>query len=1355
VSWPIEIVDAIQSVVTTAGYFPRHLSFTDHEGDFRRVDESEMLSMPGAKVVPGEPGMGKSELLHEVGRRLGIEPVSAVRFMHTKDPAKFVLPDEPLLIDGLDEAMASRDGDAVNQILAQLEAAGSPKFILSCRSREWQSHSTTNLRQIYGSDPSIFTLEPLSRIEAKSFLIQRFPKVDPNHVLGHLHEHGLAELYRNPLTLGLLGQVAEHDTHLPSTRAALFERVSTLIWSEHDPRRQDSGLGKITQDGALSAAGAIMAELLFAGAEVASLAGPLQLQDRDIRLANLEGLPGGEAARAVFLSKLFQSVGAGRAKAIHRVIAEYLGARWLAQQTTTPRAQRRLLAQLKGSGGVPASLRGLHAWLAFHSPAMAERVIAVDPFGVLRYGDAANLSAAQADCLFNALCTLAEVDPLFRAADWDTHTAAGLMITGLRDKIGTLIGSADSNTHLRSLLIEGLNGAPLAADLVPTLESVMLSCERFYREREAAAATLLPYRDRSWWRQTIDDLRAQGTEDSTRLALNLIEDIEHDVSDELLVASLLAEMGLAISPLPRTKRRRILRPYSRIVDVLSASRLVGVLQLVTDYVELLGRLDWEAQYTIAEIVSRLFIRAIKEHVVGSVDAAMMWRWLGALERADHVQLNEKESLKALLDEQDDLRRAIQGHALYVDRPMPTIGRSEYILGRRMVGLLGRPKDVTWFLEQLADADNKDAALREDWRDLIALGIGCDGFEADMRAASQKFQRGDTQLEAFVHKLEHPKKRAWQVRQEREAEKRKRKRRIADETARRQYAARREGLRAGDLRVILAPAKAYLGLFGDLTREQPPADRIAEWLGSDLRDDAMVGLEAVLHRVDLPTPQEIAKGFAEGQTWNYSFAILAGLLARQRAGEGFADLTPEVRITGLLLCHNDSGMCVDDDLPALRGALEAIVIPTVKDREDLARLWIEPSLAAGCAHVSGLYMLARDDAWRATGAKLAESWLTRFNNLPESVEFELVDCLSRSGALTALRSIAAKRSRTVFCSFDYMLSWLTVDVLVSFDAVLPDLAGISDRNPEFIWFLRNRLQLEHRGSMLPLSIAQAKWIISEFRTQWPYAGLPGESSGDTNPHDATVFLRALIDRIANDTSLEASEALQALIAMPVDSYSELIRHMAAEQRQKRAENDFAPLGPKELGELLSEGPPSNADDLKSLVVEELAVAQMKLIGDDLDQIRDFWDDDRVPYDENRCRDRLAAMIGPELMRYDVQRITEADMPMTKRADLAFARGQLQLPMEVKGQWDLKVWDAATGQLDLQYLVDWRSEQRGIYCVLWFGDLPSKSGRRLKVPPDELKTPKTPDEMREMLIARIPEARRSLIDVVVLDLSAGKS
>lgn len=517
---------------------------------------------------------------------------------------------------------------------------------------------------------------------------------------------------------------------------------------------------------------------------------------------------------------------------------------------------------------------------------------------------------------------------------------------------------------------------------------------------------------------------------------------------------------------------------------------------------------------------------------------------------------------------------------------------------------------------------------------------------------------------------------------------------------------------------------------------------------------ITGFEVALHRADLPTAGDVAGGIARSTIYNYCHVILAGLLARLRAARGFDDLSPEVLQVGLLLCLEGIIPCADRDVKDLQEALEILVVTTPDEREDFASLWIEPSLAAGCSHVPGLYRLAHDVGWQVAGGALAGGWLTSYPDVPESVELELVDCLTYAGAQATLAAVAASRESGVYRNFDHMLSWLAIDVLVRFEHVRPSLDGIGAKNPDFLWFLRNRLRFERGNPGLPVTVAQAKWIVSEFRRAWPYAELRGSGSGDTNPYDATDFLRALIGRLANDTGEEATEALRALADEPADTYSDLVRHMAAEQRQKRAEESFEPLPPARLRELLTEGPPSNADDLKSLVLEELAIAQAKLTGDDLDQVRDFWGDDGVPYDENRCRDRLAAMIGPELTRYGVQRVTEADMPKSKRADLAFACGALQLPMEVKGQWHPEVWDAATGQLDARYLIDWRSGERGIYCVLWFGDLLTKTGRRLKVPPGGLGAPTTTEEMRKMLVNRIPEARRKLIDVVVLDLVTGK-
>lgn len=1351
-----EMQDHDASSAPAAVYFSRRLTLNDATILDNRVDEAGLLALDGNNVVLGEPGMGKSELMRELGRRLGVKPLTAIRFINARTPAKLAPAGKPLLIDGLDEAMSRGEGDAVDAILAQLEEAASPPFILSCRSREWQARSVTNLRRLYGAEPRLLTLEPFDRVEARAFLAAQHPSVDADYVLDHLAGHSLNEMYRNPLTLGLMGLVAETDSRLPATRAALFERVCNLVWPEHDDDRQDEGLAQLTQDEALDAAGAIAAGLLFAGAEAASAAGAAQVQQADVRLADLETLPKAKAARAIFSSKLFHSVGPARAKPIHRVIAEYLGARWLARRAPTPRAQRRVLAQLHGSGGVPASLRGLHAWLAYHSPAMAERVIAADPYGVLRYGEVAALTPRLANCLFEALCALAQDDPYFRAADWDSTTAAGLMIPALKPRIDAIIASAASSAHLRSLLIEGLKGTPLAAQLADTLGTIVLSPERFYRERDDAAEALLPHRDRPWWQATIAALTNQGGYSAPRLARQVIQHIDADVSDDLLVATLFAELGMTSSPVPRREdRRHTLRHFDRLLDAIPSARLVAVLDLVTDYAELLGDKDWENAGEVADIVAKLIIRAIDEGVIGATEAPAVWRWLGTIEGAPRYHPDIQTTLAERLAAQDELRRAIQAYVVTNDRRKDSLWVTEIYLERRLVQLVARPGDIIAMLERLAAGDNKNPARRQDWKDLVRIACGPNGLDADVRAAAEKFRRGDKPLGDFLRKLENPKKPAWKIKQEKATAQRNRKRKVAFETTRRELAKVREDLRAGELSAILRPAEAYLDRFDDLSSELPPGERLADWIGPDLRDDALFGFESVLHRSDLPTPAQIADGLASGTIYNYCFPMMAGLYERMRSGKGVADLPEPLKLAALLLSHDDHGWGIDDEKEALRAALEAKVIPTPEARLAFARLWIEPALAARNEHIVGLYMIARVPEWQATAAVLGAEWLTTFLNAPDGIEMGLVDCLTYSGALDALRDVAEARAATVSRNFEHMLSWLAIDVLVRFEVVRPNLAGIGANHPYFIWFLRNRLQFEPRGGMLPLKVAQAEWIIAEFRGQWPHAMLQGIGGGNTNDYDASDFLRALISRIADDTSIEAARAMARLVAGPADSYAELIRHMAAEQRQKRAEEDFSALAPADLAALLDDGPPGNIEDLKALAREEMEVAQRKLIGDDLDSVVEFWNDKGIPRDENRCRDRLAAMIGPELARYDVQRITEADMPQTKRADLAFARGMMQLPIEVKGQWHSEVWDAATGQLDIQYLIDWRSEQRGIYCVLWFGDLPSATKRRLKAHPDGLASPQSAEEMRKMLIDRIPQARRALIDVVVLDLTAGRS
>ena len=78
--------------------------------------------------------------------------------------------------------------------------------------------------------------------------------------------------------------------------------------------------------------------------------------------------------------------------------------------------------------------------------------------------------------------------------------------------------------------------------------------------------------------------------------------------------------------------------------------------------------------------------------------------------------------------------------------------------------------------------------------------------------------------------------------------------------------------------------------------------------------------------------------------------------------------------------------------------------------------------------------------------------------------------------------------------------------------------------------------------------------------------------------------------------------------PQDSYSDLIRHMAAEQLQKRAGRQF--LSHSTKGDRRS---PCRRTTLQRLSIlniaatlEEISVAQKKLTGEDIDEVRDFWE-----------------------------------------------------------------------------------------------------------------------------------------------------
>ena len=209
-----------------------------------------------------------------------------------------------------------------------------------------------------------------------------------------------------------------------------------------------------------------------------------------------------------------------------------------------------------------------------------------------------------------------------------------------------------------------------------------------------------------------------------------------------------------------------------------------------------------------------------------------------------------------------------------------------------------------------------------------------------------------------------------------------------------------------------------------------------------------------------------------------------------------------------------------------------------------------------------------------------------------------------------------------------------------------------------------------------------------------------------------------------------------------------------QRKARRDDEYVAPSVRDLESAMHDGIPDSIDAMRAYLLDQLESLQKRIRASNTNTWQAFWVDDnprddnyRNPRPENFCRDRLVEYLGG-LMLPAIQIEPEARMPEDKRTDFVLSRDEFRLPIEIKGQWQPKVWDAASKQLDALYAWEWRAAGRGVYIVFWFGAVPNKN---LPGHPEGFARPDRPEELRRMLTERIPELRRSQLDVFVMDVS----
>ena len=360
---------------------------------------------------------------------------------------------------------------------------GRPRFRLACREADWFGANDSDRLKAVSPDGAVtvLRLEPLSGQDVRQILVANHGIDDPEDFIASAREKGIEGLLANPQSLEMLAVAVASDGVWPRTRMQTFDMACRTLLGEHN---EDHRIAQLDRNGVadlMKAAGRLCAIQLLTGAAGFSLSGKNCDQD----YLALDQVPGEDRAllRSCLKSKLFETPTQCSAVPVHRQVAEFLAAGYLACLVDDGLPVGRIFALIAGHDGVVVSeLRGLSAWLAAHSKPSRAEVIARDPLGTVLYGDASIFSPGEKSSVLDGLQREATASPRFIAT------------LQLDSRLGDLV-SSDMDMHCREIL-----AAPSREDSWQSFIAILIEALQYGERIPGIAGPLMTLlRDDAWW----------------------------------------------------------------------------------------------------------------------------------------------------------------------------------------------------------------------------------------------------------------------------------------------------------------------------------------------------------------------------------------------------------------------------------------------------------------------------------------------------------------------------------------------------------------------------------------------------------------------------------------------------------------------------------------------------------------------------------------------------------------------------------------------------------------------------------------------------------------------------------------
>ena len=1338
-------------------YIARKLEYgaRNEEGTLETIilEDSKLLDIVQSKpiVILADAGMGKTELMKELAKPSHIKTkyLSASDLVQKSVRRLNIQSDETLLIDAFDEIPSTKDSSGINSVLNKLENLNYPKFILTCRSIEWNN---SNKNEIENEYKGILTanLTNLSREDAQQFLqSQGLFRENISQLITQLEENSLSSFYENPRNLALLAEIDFSAHPVPKTKAKLFELATEKLWQEVNPKAQNA-LGHLHQEQVIECAGLLFATYLLSGKQFIYKGMTATTPDDAINLHSLTDLINSETLESTIQSRLFQSLETNLFKPWHRSIAEYLGAKWVAKAMSSPIVRRHILSYLVVDNGVIASLRGVFAWLPTFNPNLSEIVIKTDPYGLIEYGDTNYFSGNESVLLFDALEKLTIEDPWFRKNNfWKKIKAEGLVSRSLLKRYKEILSNKEVNFHFLTTILEALRDANFIDELADELFSIAYDDDWYYSAR-SDSFMLLHANSLINTSANFNPLIEKGSQPSLRLVFEYGIKYGYElITDEQVLSLIMKSYSFELSnarldenftPQNGSYYYFLEYPVDRIFKLLKSIRR-NIIALEIDRYDY----DDDAVRSINDIIVTLIQRYISESQQ-TIDPLIFYQSTSIFHEfytstagkesseffSNYFQKNPKEKLQVQKYCLQYCEKDFNFHLFY-----QTV----------LCSLVPTKEDIEQLLVYI-QTQNSIKHTTYKWKYLIDIYCGRNAISADLYKLALPYAQTN-QLLIFLDSKKQPITFEWEIKSKRRSLRRKLDEKLRFQKIRNDLYPYQVDLEKGNAKFCNYPAKILLYKYSNTPNDLEGVDKVNHIFNKTLTNSAIKGFEASLHH-SVPTIFELIQN-----QYPIEPVLVAGIYCRLLRGELLNDLSDSVILACSFILDHDNYLGFkfrEDEEPKLCEAIRDEIISRGLKKTVINEMFI-PQFKTDGVRIEGLHWVYGEDVDELSIDTIVDL-LNTYPKMHSETKDRFIDTLFNNDELVRISDLIITNSESINIddgNIEKSSRWLSLLSIIDEKSFVYYLR-CSQYPKSVFWQLKETYQETRLTKNPKMSIRLMSWIAYRFSYPFPNTNRPtGVSSGSRNSWQASEFITFCLSETSNITTLEAQIELKKLKDCVHSSYTTFITNLLAEQANNIRDANYQAPMLADLLNIFQNKAPKNCKDLKSLILGLLDEIQKKVKSSELDTYKMFYEDGeskepQKPHGENYCRDRLTDLLKPYIETYQFRLDTEKDMSDDKRADLVCNSSEMQLPIEVKGQWHPNLWTAMNDQLGDLYLKHHESQGQGIYLIFYFGKNTTKNPKRN----DEYK-PQNALQLQECLTACIEEKYKEDIDVFVMDLS----